>query len=84
MRTTITLEPDVAALIQRVMRERQLTFKQAVNETLRAALRPRSAQSRFRTPTFPMQARDGVDLTKALQLAGELEDEALLVRREGQ
>lgn len=68
------------AMIQRVMRERQLTFKQAVNETLRAALRPRPAQSRFRTPTFSMRARDGVDLDKSLQVAGELEDEAVLAK----
>jgi hypothetical protein len=84
MRTTITLEPDVVAMVQRVMRERRLTFKQAVNEILRAALRPKPAQREFRTPTFSMQARDGVDLDKSLQLAGELEDEATLAKlREG-
>ncbi len=32
MRTTITLDPDVAALVQRAMAERGLGFKEAVNE----------------------------------------------------
>lgn len=30
MRTTVTLDPDVDALIKRDMRERGLTFKQAL------------------------------------------------------
>jgi hypothetical protein len=71
-------------MIHRVMRERRLTFKQAVNETLRAALRPRQAPSGFRTPTFSMRAREGINLDKSLRLAGELEDEATLAKlREG-
>ena len=38
MRTTVTLDPDVEQLVKRVMRERGLTFKQAINEALRAGL----------------------------------------------
>jgi hypothetical protein len=77
MRTTITLEPDVEALVKRLMRERGLSFKEAVNTAIRAgAARPTSA---FRTPTFDM-GEPLVDLTKALRLAGELEDEELLRR----
>ena len=34
MRTTITLEPDVEALLKRTMRERGLTFKEAVNDAV--------------------------------------------------
>jgi hypothetical protein len=84
MRTTVTLEPDVAVLVQRVMRERRLTFKEAVNDALRAALRPRVDRAGPRTPTFPMRLRDGVDLTKSMQLASDLEDDSLLAKmREG-
>ena len=58
------------------MRERGLTFKQALNEAIRAGTRaPR--RRRFRTPTFNM-GPPLVDLTKALQLAGELEDEEII------
>jgi len=38
MRTTVTLDPDTRLLVERAMRERGLTFKQAVNEAIRAGL----------------------------------------------
>ena len=53
MRTTLTLEPDVARGLEQLRKQRGLTLKQAVNETLRkgleAARRPASARKRFRT-----------------------------------
>ena len=76
MRTTVTLDPDTDAYVRRLMRERGLTFKQAVNEAIRAGSRPRS-KAAPELPTFAM-GPPRVDLTKALQLAGSLEDEALL------
>jgi hypothetical protein len=42
MRTTITLDPDVDALVKKLMAERGLSFKQAVNSLLRSALFPES------------------------------------------
>lgn len=39
MRTTLTLEPDVAAGIERLREERGLTLKAAVNEAMRHGLR---------------------------------------------
>ena len=36
MRTTITLDPDVEALVKRLMRDRGLSFKEAVNAANRA------------------------------------------------
>ena len=39
MRTTLTLEPDVAAALERLREERDLTLKAAVNEALRLGLR---------------------------------------------
>jgi hypothetical protein len=38
MRTTITLDDDVAVLIEERRRQRRGTFKQIVNEALRAGL----------------------------------------------
>lgn len=38
MRTTLTLEADVAALLKRVMREQDRTLKEAVNDALRTGL----------------------------------------------
>ncbi len=77
VRTTVTLEPDVEAFIGRAMRERGLTFKQAVNNAIRAGMSESSAEVSF--PTYDM-GEPLVDITKALQLAGELEDQELVAR----
>jgi hypothetical protein len=80
MRTTITLEPDVAARLQRLVRERSMTFKEAVNSTLRAGLEADQTAG-HRAPyvlkTFHM-GPPLVDLTKANQLAAALEDEEVI------
>ncbi len=80
MRTTLTLDPDVEALLKQAMRQQDRTFKQVLNETLRQALAP-PAQSipPFKQQHFAM-GRPRVDLTKALALAGELEDQAAIAR----
>lgn len=79
MRTTVTLDPDTRLLIERAMRERGLSFKQAVNEAIRAGLAP--APTRQLQITRPRTlGPPRVDLTHALRLAGELEDEALVRR----
>lgn len=76
MRTTVTLDDDTAALVRQRMRERDIGFKQAINELLREAALA-DEERRFRTPTFSM-GRPRVDLTRANRVAGELEDEQLL------
>jgi hypothetical protein len=80
VRTTVTLDPDVELLVKRQMRERGVSFKQAVNDAIRAGLGRGRGRSRpsARTPTFPMSLRPTIDLDKALRLAGELEDQELL------
>jgi len=77
MRTTITLDPDVDALVRKMMRERGIPFKEAVNEAIRAGMRPRGARARFRTRTYDL-GPPAVPLEKALTLAGDLEDEELV------
>jgi hypothetical protein len=79
MRTTVTLDPDTRVLVERAMRERGLSFKEAINEGIRAGFgAPRSASRRYTTPRSLGPAR--VDLIKALRLAAELEDDALVRR----
>jgi hypothetical protein len=82
MRTTVTLEPDTEALVKQLMRERGLTFKQAVNEAIRLGLSRGKGQGEepFRTPTFPMGWREDVSLDRALTTVGVLEDEELARR----
>jgi len=80
MRTTVTLDPDVEALLKRLMRERGLTFKQAVNESIRAgAAGGRASGGAVDFPTHSL-GEPLVDVTKALRLAGELEDDELVRR----
>lgn len=77
MRTTVTLEPDTEQLIRRRMRERGISFKQAINDAIRAGL-GQSAQP-FRTRTASM-GRSVVNLDRALQVAADLEDDELIRR----
>lgn len=80
MRTTVTLDPDTRQLVERAMRERGLSFKDAVNEAIRAGLGASAASGpgTYTTPRKLGPAR--VDLTKALQLAADLEDDELARR----
>lgn len=81
MRTTVTLDPDVQALLKRAMREQDRSFKETLNDAVRAGLRkPAAAKAeRFVQRSFAM-GRPLVDLTHANALAGELEDAELLER----
>lgn len=80
MRTTITLTPEADSLVRNVMRERQLSFKDAVNTAIVEGLTQRSTGAVMRTPTFNLgPAR--VSTAHTLRLAGELEDEELLRKR---
>jgi hypothetical protein len=78
MRTTITLDPDVESLVKKLMDERGLSFKQAVNDSIRRGLAPKR-RKRASFPTYDI----GVMVVpghKYLQLASELED-AEIVRK---
>lgn len=75
MRTTVTLDADVEALLRKAMRERDASFKQVLNAAVRDGLTnpPRKTAKPFKQSTFDM-GEALVDLTKALSLAAELED----------
>ncbi len=79
MRTTVTLDPDVARCLQQAMQERGLTFKQAVNEAIRSGMQAPTSREQQDFPTFDM-GEPLIDLTKALRGAGELEDDELAGR----
>lgn len=83
MRTTVTLEPDVAARLQKLASERGTSFKATLNATLRAGLDAGSVSAKpYREQTHELGIQPGVDLTKALRLAAELEDEETLRKLE--
>lgn len=78
MRTTVTLDADVEHIIRRRMQEKGVSFKRALNGAIRDGAQDRPTR-RHETPTFDMGVPT-VDVTKALRLSGELEDESLLGR----
>jgi hypothetical protein len=82
MRTTVTLDPDVATLLRSEVRRRGEPFKRVLNNAIRAGLKARRSPPEPPRPlTFDMGIPK-VDLTKALALAAELEDEELLDRHQ--
>lgn len=50
MRTTLTLDDDVAAQVVRLRKERNLSLKAAVNEALRQGLRQMATAPKRRAP----------------------------------
>lgn len=76
MRTTVTLEPDVAALVEKDMRERGVSFKRALNDAIRSGLAERGPDAPYVLRARSM-GEPAVPLTKALQLAAELEDDEI-------
>jgi hypothetical protein len=57
MRTTITLDKDVAALLNRVRRRRRGKLKELINEALRAGLKAVDAD-RVSEPPFRTRSAD--------------------------
>jgi len=80
MRTTVTLDPDSDAIVRRLMRERKLTFKEALNAAILAGARD-AAASRFYTRTFDM-GEPRIDIDKASHFAAQLEDEEIIRKLE--
>lgn len=69
----MTVESDVEVRLRRLMRDRGLTFKQALNQSLRAGLGiTKPVDVAF--PTYEM-GDPRVDLTHANRVAAALEDE---------
>lgn len=78
MRTTVTLDEDVAALLNDEMKRTDRSFKQTLNDALRRGLRT-AAQNRkpFQVRPHSFGVKPGVDLDRLNQLADELETVAL-------
>ena len=77
MRTTITLGSEAEALVKQAMADRKLSFKERGERGHRPWSRGRSRALRVSHPTACDGGRS-VNLDKATQLAGELEDEEIL------
>jgi hypothetical protein len=79
MRTTVTLDDDLAVELQRLARERGTGFRQVINDVVRRGLAGAgSVAAPYRVPSRPLGLRADVDVVKALQLAADLEDEDMV------
>jgi hypothetical protein len=79
VRTTATLDPEVEVLLRRVMKERGISFKKALNEAVKAGLAPtRGTAKPFVQKTYSLGATQNFRWEKALAIADAIEDEELL------
>ena len=80
MRTTVTLDPDVAALAERMQRVRGQSFEAIVNEALRSGLRAMAAPAEqlaaYSTPAVDLGrcAAGGLDDVAEVLALAERED----------
>jgi hypothetical protein len=78
MRTTLTLDPDVAQLVDDAVHRERRPMKQVINDALRRGLAAqRPAAGTYRLITHESRLRPGFDLTGFNKLADELEDDAI-------
>ena len=71
MRTTITLDPDVAAAIERLRRHRGVGLSEVVNDLARAGLRSREPRRAFRQRSVDLGLR--VDVSNVAEALDVLE-----------
>jgi len=86
VRTTLTLDPDVAQLVDDAVHRTRTSMKQVINDALRRGLaQPQARREPYHLPVHEATLQPGFDLAGFNRLADELEDEAILasVRRPG-
>jgi len=78
MRTTLTLDPDVAMKLKKRMAEEKLTLKETVNQTLRFGFKTVAQQKKrapFKVIPHSFGFKPGIDLNRLNHLVDELEAE---------
>lgn len=79
VRTTLTLDEDVARLVEDAVHRQRRPMKQIINDALRQALAPHTQRPEpYHLVPHNSAVRPGFDLTGFNQLADELEDEAII------
>lgn len=67
------------AQLRALARERGVSLKAVINDALRAGVRQDARDSvPYRLPSRRLGVRPGIDIDKALRLAGQLEDDELV------
>ena len=84
MRTTVTLDPDVADKLQRLAHARRASFKETLNDVLRRGLAGQSGASAskpFRVRPHASGLRPGIDPQRLNQLVDQLAADEATARR---
>jgi hypothetical protein len=75
VRTTLTLDDDVAAKLKAQMRKTGKPFKEVVNEALRVGLLPRTVNiAPFQVEAKPLGLRPGLNRESFAALLEQIED----------
>jgi hypothetical protein len=83
MRTTLTLDPDVAAALEAEAHRRREPWKKVVNDAIRRGLSPSSRgreQRPYRLPVFKGRLLPGLDPGGLNRLADDLEIDATIAK----
>jgi hypothetical protein len=86
MRTTVTLDSDVARMLDEATHRERRSFKAVLNDALRRGLSPssgRSTRKAYRVTPHRTQLLAGLDPASLNRLADELEDGSLLRKGSG-
>ncbi len=84
MRTTIDLDDSLLSRLRDDAHRENISFRAMLHRVLLRGLEPRESGSEapYAPPSYAMgKVREGIDLVKALQLAGELEDAEVLSKQ---
>jgi hypothetical protein len=84
MRTTLTLDPDVARMIEDEVHRRRQPIKQVINDALRRGLSAPGTRDRpkpYKLVPHAATLRPGFDPAGFNRLADELEDEAVVAKQ---
>lgn len=74
MRTTLTLDDDVARLVEQATYRERRSTKEVINDALRRALRAGEARP-YRVQVHQSGLRPGIDTRRLNQLVDEMVDE---------
>lgn len=84
MRTTVTLDRDAERLLRAAMHERRKSFKETLNDAIRAGLGAKASpknRPRFVLKARAMGLRPGIDPAGLNKLADELEVDSVVAKR---
>jgi Ribbon-helix-helix protein, copG family len=80
MRTTLTIDDDVAAMLEQLRRDRETSLKDLINEALRRGLlemnAPRRRRKPYRTPSVDLGTPRIPDVDNIAEVLAIIEGEA--------